>query len=326
MEIEQFIDNDQHYNFGLLNIGNTCYANSALQMLFSIPELRNYLLDDNNWEEQLKNICLKNNCQTEEDVLNTIKKYYSIILYKFLNNNGDVKNPYVIFGLMDYRNKKIHFNVGEQNDSQEFLSVILDNLNEEFYKLKKEMNLSENEINMDCKSIVTDLLNVEYSVNLKYLNNNVNEIIKQNTLFLILHLKPEFKTIQDSIDDVIKTEKVDGFYEKVENKTKIEKTVNISQTSDYLLCHIVRFKNNREKNNQPLQILNDIKINDNVYEVMSIISHSGGINGGHYINYSNRKGEWLLFNDSNVSVVNKESVLNSCSNGSAYVVMYKVKK
>lgn len=325
MQVEEFIDDNQHYNFGLLNIGNTCYANSALQMLFSIPELREYLLNDANWEEHLKNICLKHNCQTESDVLNIVKKYYSIILYKFLNNKGDVKNPYVIFGLLDYRNRKIHFNVGEQNDSQEFLSVILNNLNDEFYKLKKEMDIDTEEVDMKSESIVSDLLNLEYTVDLEYLDYDKSETVKQNNLFLILHLKPGFKAIQDSIDHISETEVIDGFYEKVENKTKIKKTVNISKTSEYLLCHIVRFKNNREKNSQPLQILDNIKINNKVYEVVSIVSHSGGIGGGHYINYSNRKGEWFLFNDSNISKVNKEDVLNNCSSGSAYIVMYKLK-
>ena len=40
MEIVNEQQDKIEYNFGLLNIGNTCYANSALQLLFSIDELR----------------------------------------------------------------------------------------------------------------------------------------------------------------------------------------------------------------------------------------------------------------------------------------------
>ena len=59
MEIINEQNNKIEYNFGLLNIGNTCYANSAFQLLFTIDELRKYILDDNNWEEQLKEIHIK---------------------------------------------------------------------------------------------------------------------------------------------------------------------------------------------------------------------------------------------------------------------------
>lgn len=308
--------------FGLLNIGNTCYANAALQMLFSIPEIKDYIFNDEKWEEQLKDVCIKKQCKTEEDVLDIIKRYYTIILYKFLNHYDEVKNPYIIFKLLEYRNKKIRFSIGQQNDSQEFLSVILNNLNDEFFKLKNNIDLEDDEICLKCHSIISDLLNVKYYINLKYLNYEKEEEIKERNMFLILHLKPEFKTVQDSINYISQPEIIKGYYEKLENKTDIQKTVEIS-TGHYLLCHLARFKGT-EKNDQPLEILNNIKVNDKNYEIISIVSHSGGVASGHYVNYSKRGEEWFLFNDSFVSKTSQDSVLNNCSNGTAYILLYRL--
>ena len=79
------------------------------------------------------------------------------------------------------------------------------------------------------------------------------------------------------------------------------------------------------KNIQSIEILENITIADKIYSVHSIISHSGSLFGGHYINYSNRNGKWYLFNDSSVSEVNLDYTLKSVSSGSAYVILYKLK-
>ena len=166
MEIINEQNNKIEYNFGLLNIGNTCYANSAFQLLFTIDELRKYILDDNNWEEQLKEICIKKGISKDEDIVSLIKQYFIIILYKFLTIPGDVKNPTCLFSLFKYKNPNSNFNIREQNDSHEFLNILIDNLEEEFYKLKNIIPLETEIKKSEYSSILSDLLNIQYDIKL----------------------------------------------------------------------------------------------------------------------------------------------------------------
>lgn len=319
MDIISEQNNKIEYNFGLLNIGNTCYANSAFQLLFTIEELREYVLDDNNWEEQLKEMCIKKGISNDEDIINLIKQYFIIILYKFLTIPGDVKNPTCLLSLFKNRNPNSNFNIREQNDSHEFLNILIDNLDEEFYKLKNIIPLETEIKKSEYSSILSDLLNIHYDI--KVTNSKDNEIdeIKEKNNFLYLHLSENQnkENIQELINKIINNESIKA------DDSEFKKELKISKMSKYVMCYLTRFSG-MSKNNKPIEITNIIEINNKIYEVVSIISHSGSISGGHYINYSKRLGEWYLFNDSSVNRMSEIDVLNNVSNGSAYIILYKL--
>lgn len=319
MEIINEQNNKIEYNFGLLNIGNTCYANSAFQLLFTIEELREYILDDNNWEEQLKKMCIKNGISKDEDIVSLIKQYFIIILYKFLTIPGDVKNPTCLFNLFKYKNPNSNFNIREQNDSHEFLNILIDNLEEEFYKLKNIIPLDSSIKKTEYSSILSDLLHIEYNIKFKNISDNTIEDITEKNNFLYLHLSSDQnkESIQELINKFLNNELID------DNTNEIEKEIKISNTSKYLLCYLTRFIG-MSKNNKPVDISKTISINNKKYEIVSIISHSGSTSGGHYVNYSKRKGNWYLFNDSSVNKMSEDTVLNNVSSGSAYIMLYKL--
>ena len=67
-----------------------------------------------------------------------------------------------------------------------------------------------------------------------------------------------------------------------------------------------------------------------VYELYSIMIHSGGAYGGHYYAYikSFEDGKWYNFNDSSVTEIADEEQLSktfggSGSDGTAYLLMYR---
>lgn len=325
-------DDKVYYNFGLVNLGNTCFANAALQLIFSMSELRDYFMSDEMWEKDLITLCKNKQCKTEDDILNIVKKYFCVIFYKLLSVSGDVKNPIPIFGLLRYRNPNNGIQFGAQNDSHEFLSLILNDLNDEIFRIKNGLDVDDKKICNNCKSIITDLLNVKFKVNLDYLTYDKKEELEQDNLYFILNLKPENKTIQDSINEYLKEETIKGFYETPDKETEIKKLISIKSTSKYLLFHIARFSQNNgstSKNNQPLEITEIINIpvedQNKTYELMSVVVHNGSLSGGHYYNYSKREGEWYCFNDSSVSKTELDNVLSSVSSGSAYIVLYKEK-
>ena len=319
MDIISEQNNKIEYNFGLLNIGNTCYANSAFQLLFTINELREYILDDNNWEEQLKEMCIKKSISNDEDIVSLIKQYFIIILYKFLTIPGDVKNPTCLLSLFKNRNPNSNFNIREQNDSHEFLNILIDNLDEEFYKLKNIIPLETEIKKSNYSSILSDLLNIHYDIKVSNSKDKEFDEIKEKNNFLYLHLSEDQnkENIQELINKIINNESIKA------DDSEFKKELKISKTSNYVMCYLTRFSG-MSKNNKPIEITNIIEINDKIYEVVSIISHSGSISGGHYINYSKRLGEWYLFNDSSVNKMSEIDVLNNVSNGSAYIILYKL--
>ena len=66
-----------------------------------------------------------------------------------------------------------------------------------------------------------------------------------------------------------------------------------------------------------------------VYELYSILIHSGGAFGGHYYTYikSFDDNKWYCFNDSRVQEINVNDIPNNVFGGeksaSAYMLMYR---
>ena len=73
------------------------------------------------------------------------------------------------------------------------------------------------------------------------------------------------------------------------------------------------------------KINNYIKEGNNVYELFSIVIHSGSANGGHYYAYikSFEDGDWYCFNDGNVSIVDKNNIKDIFGEKSENINKYK---
>ena len=72
-----------------------------------------------------------------------------------------------------------------------------------------------------------------------------------------------------------------------------------------------------------------MKDGDYVYELYSVLVHSGGAMGGHYYTYikSFEDGKWYNFNDSMVSGINEDEIAkvfgDKYGGATAYMLMYK---
>ena len=69
----------------------------------------------------------------------------------------------------------------------------------------------------------------------------------------------------------------------------------------------------------PIAIEFDLK-KKYIYQLRGFIYHMGSTNGGHYVYYGLRKTNWYLFNDSNVSKIDIETIKNL--KNSAYIYLY----
>ena len=136
MNLESILSEDSRKGrVGLYNMGNTCYLNSALQVLSNTEDLTKYFL--------------KKYFQTEINNGSSLgsKGFISLEYYKFINQMWNERSKKFCpkdFRINFCRATHLFLN-SEQQDSQEFLLAVLDNLHEDLNRItnKKYMELKE---------------------------------------------------------------------------------------------------------------------------------------------------------------------------------------
>ncbi|EXJ64486.1 hypothetical protein A1O7_00822 [Cladophialophora yegresii CBS 114405] len=113
---------------GLTNLGNTCYMNSALQCLRSVPELTSYLLADL-WKKDL-------NVDNPLGYHGEVARAYANLMHQIYDENASSTSPAKFKATVGRHNS--NFSGYQQQDSQEFLLFLLDALQEDLNRKKKK--------------------------------------------------------------------------------------------------------------------------------------------------------------------------------------------
>jgi len=252
---------------GIINIGNSCYLNSAIQLLFNSSDFINMLNTSNDSKKQI--------CATTK-IRDNIKEY---------NNKTNTSfNPREIKSIIDKRTNQ--FNGSSQQDSTEFIIFLFDIIDKDMHEKLYNYFGIETTINIKCK-----------------LTCCLHETVRiENELLLYLPITDdlsksyrEYKSVEKLTNDY----KCDKCSTKIISRRKIE----TSKWPNNLLIVLRRFNNMMIKNNTNINIPFDWRHN---YKLSGGIVHIGNFNGGHYIYYGYNTviNKWFIANDNNISIVN----------------------
>ena len=269
---------------GIINIGNSCYINSALQLLFNCDDFR--LL-----------------CKYDSDLMKNINMYDT--LNKF--NPSEIKHIVA-------KNNKIFANYSQQ-DSFEFIVYLLDyidNINKtgiskEVHNLLYDKFGLQTNINIKCK--MSNCLKESEHI--------------ENDLFLQLSLPNNINDLSDLYRYYKKQERLenDTAYncENCKKKTVGRKRTTTSKWSNNLIIVLKRFDYMMRKNNKPINIPLEWRHN---YKLKGAVIHSGDTDGGHYIYFGNENNNWYVANDSNISKINDINDFMKSNGCYSYILLY----
>ena len=267
---------------GFNNIGNTCYLNSALQLLINCTVLTKILLSYN----------------FKSDKLNIIKNF----LEEYKKSN--CISPINIKNLV--AEKKQEFANFNQNDSHEFLITLLDIMEEEFKKENENIKVGETSV----KEIINVLLGTTVSsiIYCEPLDKKSKTKVAENILSLSIP-KENNVTLENCIDKYTEIEYLKDESKWFDDETNqyydAYKRLYLKSLPKYLIIHLKRFSffSSSNKNNDPVIVGDSLVIRENIYKLTGIIIQEGNANSGHYYSIINNNNKWYMCNDSSINEI-----------------------
>lgn len=316
---------------GMYNLGNTCYFNSATQLLAHVPEIRDFYLSN---EYMMGMAEIKNSKVLDADKrIRMAELFANYIRNMYLASDGpNMHKEFSPRSLFDvampacFHITKATYN---QEDSTEYLVPMIDLLNDSaspkvvdsiFYKTFYGSfgNTLRREHDRHLHQIPDEPFNT-LTLEIAGCDNIEGCIRKSYTGFEHLEKNDWFHFPGDS-------EKLDT-----------SKRVTIATAPKYLFISLKRFSydtvsKTRKKLSNEITYGLDIKVpvgrdafTDVTYDLMGVNIHSGSAHGGHYYSYAKVDDDWYVFNDSaKPTKITTAQALGQVQNG--YIFLWKKRK
>ncbi len=329
---------------GLVNLGNTCYMNAAIQCLSNTEELTHYFLSKS----------FVTDFNKEKKTNRLAKEWYKLL--NGLHEENCIVSPKSFHRtVVEVSNESgIYFGFTNQNDVQEFLVFFIDGLHE---ALSKEViiTISGRVINpidkmaLDAmtqwkkyfKDSYSKIIEMFYGqmVSRIFVDNEVRSSSYSPMCFFTVPIpdrkKDEAINLIDCFDEFTKPEVLNGDNQWRDDDGVLHdavKKIDIWDFPKIMIVCLKRFDNFGRKRGDLIDFpidnldLTNYCIGYNKFkshfELFGVCNHSGGAGFGHYYSYCKSKdNNWYEFNDRNV---NKMSADNLVTNA-AYCLFYRKK-
>ena len=275
---------------GFNNLGNTCYLNSGLQMII-----------------QNRDLCrIVSALSPKSEILNEFNK----IITEYYDGNSGSISPKSVKNLASGRNS-IFFGFNQQ-DSSEFIVFFLDLLNNEVKKV------------LDNKNLIDKLYELEIKTNTKCkamscLKTSSN--LERSTM-LMLNVDEDCENLDDCYKLSLQRVKLEGdekyHCENCDKKRIASQRKEVSIWPAHLIVWLRRYRQNGtrlSKYSQEIRVPVEWREG---YQLKGVVFHSGSLHGGHYVYAGKVDDKWYLFNDSSVSELNNNALVNIINNGYIY--------
>lgn len=354
---------------GLVNLGATCFLNSAIQCLVHVPELQAYFINpivvdgkkyQSTYQYQHKYFSPSNASNALKELSDQFQKL--IVAMNDTRDNRPVR-PMSFRRILSVF--KPVYRTNQQQDAHECLILMLDKIHESL-KMKVSINITGNAHNQleQRKKTAFD----QYK---SYLSNN--GFSEMNKLFygqfestvtcqscnnqsfnydpycsMEVEIPNTSGTLYDCLDNYCFKELLQGDdsynCEKCKKKTEATKVLKIWTLPKILVIQLKRFNFKLRKNNRhiscPMKLnmtkyvthpaastthgngIDESGVGLQMYNLISVIEHSGTLQGGHYISkckVTDGVG-WKQFNDASVNTIPEKEVVTT----NAYVLVYKM--
>ena len=341
---------------GFVNLGATCFMSSILQTLihnplikyqffnndlhyFNCEKFHNQFINQGNIDEN--NACIT--CSID----NIFQSFYTST-----TNEG--------FGMTNllttawYKQKSL---AGfEEQDAHEFWQFLLNEFHMDYQRIINNLNLNLNlNLNQDnneknthssnddsvvnsCGCIMHSTFSFELQSCIKC--DSCDSITETVDPMIDLSLEVNFTNLYQSLQSFTRDEKLDDYNCKNCNNNKSTTTTSaikklrLKTLPQILSIQLKRFRHDILGSFQATKIQSHINfplflnvteysvINDTdyIYQLFAVVCHQGSINTGHYTVFIKNNGNWYKFDDSVVTMVSQDVVINS----EAYLLYYIV--
>ncbi|XP_046856973.1 ubiquitin carboxyl-terminal hydrolase 8-like isoform X2 [Xenia sp. Carnegie-2017] len=330
---------------GLRNLGNSCYMNSVLQCIFATAPLAKYILRSFYVDDINKTNPLGTGGRIAEElaVLTRVThsgNYRYVSPYEFKRTIGKFAGE---------------FSGTKQQDSQEFLLVLLDQFHEDTNRVLKKAYIEEksNDGLPDSmaarlawenhkkrnQSLIVELFQGQFKSTLTCSVCNTQSVTFDAFMSLTLPIPTNNSCqIEDCIRLFTTREKVSKdnkwFCPRCKQHREAWKTMGIWKLPPVLIVHFNRFKRDydgswlekRQTNvHFPISCMDLSKFvlgpsKSSQYQLYGVSNHYGSMQSGHYTAYCRNMYDhkWYKYDDSDVTSITESSVKSSA----AYILFY----
>ncbi|ORX84786.1 cysteine proteinase [Basidiobolus meristosporus CBS 931.73] len=328
----------------LINLGNTCFMNSALQCLSNTTNLRNYFL-----EGKYRHELNRGNPLGTDGV---IAELFAELIREIWGAQQPSIDPCKLKAAIYYNSQAYAEN--EQQDCQEFLVYLLDALHEDLNRAGN-VNQDHNPVESDTAlgswerykskndSFIVDTFQGQYRSTVTCTRCHKLSVSYEPFMYLTLPVSPSrtlLKTItlEQCFKEFTKEEQLGEdnrwFCANCQEYQQATKRIELWRLPEILIIHLKRFCHAASRQTKVDMLvdfpLDGVDLNpwltkssgNMTYTLYATVNHFGCMESGHYTAFASNESTkcWFEFNDAHIRKIDPISLVDP----SAYMLFYKL--